>query len=553
MHLRFGFRTLIAICATLAILLGVVAWMQYRWSKRVVTADLQREREHIDLSASLFASRFNRNIADTVSFLQNDAQTAWTTNTPLPALPKLVKELYLVDASAQQPRISRANNSGRFTAVATPDWMPPGEGCAATVSQQPLAITTPLFQPAVEKTKQGRSLFRISRANHCFIALLDEEFIRTTLIPKLLQESFGRSSMDDYDFAIVPRHRDAQRIYGPRITPDFRRPFFSVSLRTLPPMPRRPTNAPTPRARIVQRFQIETESPGAPGLPSLPGDNIWELQVAHHGLPLAASFRHERRVELLLVVAAEFLLGASIMLLVISAHRMQRAAEQRMQFVAAVSHELRTPVSSISMLSRNQADGLVSGADKVVQYGELIHQQSRRLSEMIEQTLQYAGIHSNLGTKTRTPIHIATIISTALTAHNDELTRAQIQVEQNIPNNLPVIHGDANLIRIAIDNLLSNAIKYAASGRWIGIHAEYSASNRAILVHISDRGPGIETNDLEHLFQPFYRGHAAAETNIPGSGIGLSLVRSAAEAHGGSITVESTPGQGSTFTLRIPA
>jgi|GEM_PF-6949847 len=550
MHLRFGFRTLIAICITLATLFGVVALMQYRWSKRVLTADLQREREHIDLSASLFASRFNHNIADTISFLQNDAQTAWSTNAPLPAPPKLVKELYLVDASSAQPRILRANKSGTFAAVAIPNWMKPGE-CAATLSQQPLAITTPLFH-TVESTKQGQRLFRISHADHCFIAVLDEDFIKTTLIPRLLQESFGNSSMNDYDFAIVPRNRDARPIYGPRIKPDLRKPFFAVSLRNLPPIPGHPTNTPTPPGRIIQRYQIQTENNGPPLRPSPPND-IWELQVAHRGLPLAASFRHQRRQELLLVFAAELLLGASIMLLVISAHRMQRAAEQRMQFVAAVSHELRTPVSSISMLSRNQADGLVTGADKVAQYGELIHQQSRRLSEMIEQTLQYAGIHSNLGTKVRTPVNIATIISSALTAHSDELTRAQIQVEQNIPNNLPTIHGDTNLLRIAIDNLLSNSIKYAASGRWIGIHVEYSASKRAILVRVSDHGPGIEATDRGHLFEPFYRGHAATETNIPGSGIGLSLVRSAAEAHNGSITVESTPAQGSTFTLRIPA
>ncbi|MEZ2348293.1 sensor histidine kinase [Terriglobus sp. RCC_193] len=552
MHLRFGFRTLIAICVTLAILLGVVAFVQYRWSKRVLTADLQREREHLDLSASLFASRFNRNIADAVSFLQNDAQTAWTTNAPLPSLPRLVKDLYLIDASGARPRVLHANSSGTFTAVATPDWMHPEE-CTATISQQPLAITTPLFQPVVEKTKQGQSLFRISRANHCFIALLDEDFIRTTLIPKLLPETFGKSSMNDYDFAIVPRHRDAQRIYGPKITPDLRKPFFAVSLRNFPLIPGRPTNAPTPPGRIIQRYQIQTEDRVVPRLPALPNDGIWELQIAHRGLPLAAAFRHQRRQELLLLVAAEFLLGTSIILLVLSAYRMQRAAEQRMQFVAAVSHELRTPVSSISMLSRNQADGLVSGTDKVTQYGELIHQQSRRLSEMIEQTLQYAGIHSNLGTATRAPINIANIITTVLSTHHDELMRAQFQVEQGIPNNLPTIQGDANLLRMAIDNLLTNAIKYAASGHWIGIQAEYSTNKHAILIHISDHGPGIEAADREHLFEPFYRGQSAAETNIPGSGIGLSLVRSAAEAHGGSVTVASTPGQGSTFTLRIPA
>jgi signal transduction histidine kinase len=92
----------------------------------------------------------------------------------------------------------------------------------------------------------------------------------------------------------------------------------------------------------------------------------------------------------------EALLAAAIVFVMIGARRMQLAADQKMRFVAGISHELRTPVSAISMLSRNQADGLVAGADRVKQYGELIHQQSRRLSEMVEQTLQYAGVHSGL-------------------------------------------------------------------------------------------------------------------------------------------------------------
>jgi len=232
---------------------------------------------------------------------------------------------------------------------------------------------------------------------------------------------------------------------------------------------------------------------------------------------------------------------------------MQQVADQRMQFVAAISHELRTPVSSISMLSRNQADGLVSGADKVSQYGELIHQQSRRLSEMIEQTLQYAGIHSHLGTRMRTSVDVEAVIAAALEAHKEELAREQFHVEQIVSQGLPAVQGDAGLLRIAIDNLLSNAIKYAKSGRWIGIRAEHSVKERAILVHVSDHGPGIEDSDQKRLFEPFYRGRTAVETGASGSGIGLSLVRAAAEAHGGSVTVVSAPGRGSTFTLRIPA
>ncbi len=553
MHLRFGFRTLIAICVALAILLGVVAFVQYRWSKRVAAADIQREREHLNVSASLFVTRFNRNITDAVSFLQNDAQTASSSGAPLPALPKIVKELYLLDTSGSQARIQRANASGTFAAVSIPEWMKPVD-CMSLISMQPLAIISPLFDSVREEPApgRGRMVLRTSRGGRCFVALLNEDFIKSSLVPALLQETFGESSMNDYEFAIVSRDRDTERIYGPRVTPDLRRTFFTVPLRSLLPAPKRPPSTSDKGNFLYRQYEIGTINRRAPGPPQL-GDGIWELQIARRGMSLPAAFRRERWRDLLLGVSAEMLLGAAIVLLVIGAHRMQQVAEQRMQFVAAISHELRTPVSSISMLSRNQADGLVSGADKVSQYGELIHQQSRRLSEMIEQTLQYAGIHSHLGTRMRTSIDIEAVIAAALEAHKEELARMQFHVEQIVPQGLPAVHGDAGLLRIAIDNLLSNAIKYAKSGRWIGIRAEHSVKERAILVHVSDHGPGIEDSDQERLFEPFYRGRVAVETGASGSGIGLSLVRSAAEAHGGSVTVVSTPGQGSTFTLRIPA
>jgi len=552
MHLRFGFRTLIAICVTLAILLGVVAFVQYRWSKRVAVADLQREREHLDTSAALFATHFNRNIADAVGFLQNDAQTALSTGAPLPSFPRLLEGLYLLDTSGSQPRVQRTDASGIFAAVSIPEWIKPGE-CMRSISQQPLVIAYPLLNSVREESGRDRGLSAPGR--RCFVALLDENFIKGTLVPRLLQETFGESSMNDYDFAIVSRNREVGRIYGPEIAPDVSKPFFTVSLRNSPTVLKRPGNPPNSSGKgipIYKQEEFRTINRGAPGLLPQLGEGIWELQIAHRGVPLAAAFKREHRRDLLLGLAAELLLGTAIVLLVIGAHRMQQVAEQRMQFVAAISHELRTPVSSISMLSRNQADGLVAGADQVSQYGELIYQQSRRLSEMIEQTLQYAGIHSHLGTRMRTAVDVEAVIAAALAAQKEELAREQFHVELSVPDGLPAVHGDANLLRTAINNLLSNAIKYATSGRWIGIRAEHSVKERAILVHVSDHGPGVQDADQERLFEPFYRGRTAVETGAPGSGIGLSLVRSAAEAHGGSITFVSTPGRGSTFTLRIP-
>jgi two-component system sensor histidine kinase SenX3 len=553
MYLRFGFRTLIAVCVTLALLLGVVAFVQYRWSKRVAAADIQREREHLNASATLFVTRFNRNIADTVGFMQNDAQDAWSSHTPLPTLPKLLTELYLLDNSSAESKVRRMDASGAFVSVLMPDWMKSVE-CVGSVLQQPLAITVPLFDSGRDENAPGggRRIVRLSSGRRCFVGLLNEDFIRSTLLPTLLREAFGETFMNDYDFAVISRDSGHERIYGPAVTPDLRRTFFTVPFRNLLSLPKSPRTGSDRGISIYQHYEIGTIHRRGTQLPPELGEEIWELQISHRGMPIAVAFRRVRQRDLVLGVAVELLLGAAIVLLVIGAHRTQQAAEQRMQFVAGISHELRTPVSSVSMLSRNLADGLVSGSERVSQYGELIHQQSRRLSEMIEQTLQYSGVHSNLGTRVRSAVDVKAMVAAIIAAHKEEFVREQFHVETKFSEGLPIVRGDVNLIRIAIDNLISNAIKYAKSGQWIGIQAEHSVKERAIFIHVSDRGPGVEDFDRERLFEPFYRGRTAVETGAPGSGIGLSLVRSAAEAHGGSVTMVSVAGQGSTFTLRIP-
>jgi signal transduction histidine kinase len=305
-------------------------------------------------------------------------------------------------------------------------------------------------------------------------------------------------------------------------------------------------------AIFVQRMESTVIRNGPAHLNGLLGPGLWELEVAHKGLPLAAAFERTRQWNLLLSLGVESLLLAAIVFLVIAARRMQRLADQKMQFVAGVSHELRTPVSAIAMLGRNQADGLVTGAERVKQYGELIYQQSRRLNEMVEQTLQYAGIHSGLRRPVKNEIDLRRLIEEAVDARREELARDGFKVELALGADLPMVPGDAEWLRTAFDNLLSNAQKHADGGHWIRVSADYSAAGKEVRISVEDRGAGIDPADQTEIFEPFRRGRAAMEAQIPGSGLGLSLVRSAAEAHRGSVTLVSEPGQGSTFTMHLP-
>ena len=113
--------------------------------------------------------------------------------------------------------------------------------------------------------------------------------------------------------------------------------------------------------------------------------------------------------------------------------------------------------------------------------------------------------------------------------------------------------GDAQSLQQAIENLLSNAVKYAEDGRWIRVKAASTDAGKTVSMTVEDRGAGVDPSEAEQIFEPFYRGRRAVDAQIPGSGLGLSLVRSTAEAHHGRVVFARVPNSGSSFTIRLPA
>jgi len=126
------------------------------------------------------------------------------------------------------------------------------------------------------------------------------------------------------------------------------------------------------------------------------------------------------------------------------------------------------------------------------------------------------------------------IIEEAIAARREELARGGFALELALDLAVPAVWGDAKWLKTAVGNLLNNAEKYAGERRWIGVKADYAPDAHEVRVTVEDHGIGIDRADFDRIFEPFARGRRAAEAQIPGSGIGLSLVRSLAEAHGGS-------------------
>jgi signal transduction histidine kinase len=244
-------------------------------------------------------------------------------------------------------------------------------------------------------------------------------------------------------------------------------------------------------------------------------------------------------------------------MIIISTQRAQRLAKLQMEFVTGISHELRTPLAVICSAGDNLADGIVLNSEKQVkQYGELIRTEGRRLSHMVEQILQFSQLQAGRKHYNLREVGVEKAIEAALMEAGPMIDSAGFTIEKSIAPNLPSIKVDKAALSQCLQNLISNAIKYGGESRWMRVLAEMkSVSNdqQEVLITVEDRGIGIETSDLPHIFDPFYRGNTVTSAQIHGSGLGLSLTQDMIASLGGRITVRSSPGRGSAFTIHLPA
>jgi signal transduction histidine kinase len=226
-----------------------------------------------------------------------------------------------------------------------------------------------------------------------------------------------------------------------------------------------------------------------------------------------------------------------------------------MDFVAAVSHELRTPLAVIRSAAQNLSAGVVHEPAQARRYGELIESEGRRLTEMVEQVLEYAGLEAHRRPPLAHLVDAGALVSDTVSSCSALFAEEGFDVTVGVAPNLPAVAADEGALRRAVTNLLMNALKHAASGRSVAVdvRAASSTAGAGVEIAVTDKGPGIPAEDLSHIFEPFYRGRHATEQQIHGNGLGLSLVQRIAEANGGRVTVKSAPGAGATFTLHLPA
>jgi len=232
-------------------------------------------------------------------------------------------------------------------------------------------------------------------------------------------------------------------------------------------------------------------------------------------------------------------------------------AKLQMDFVASISHELRTPLAVIRSAAENIADGVVEGKDQLAKYGAVIRKQSRQMTDLVNQILLFVSTRERTNRYTLKPLQVSEIVNSAMENTAELAREAGFVVEQSVEPDLPYVMGDLLALSRCLQNLIGNAIKYGARDRWVGIRAfrekTGSQSQGEVAISVQDRGIGIDKSDLPHIFEPFYRSAVVRAAQIHGTGLGLPLARSIAEAMGGRLTVESKPGVGSVFTLHLPS
>jgi two-component system phosphate regulon sensor histidine kinase PhoR len=231
--------------------------------------------------------------------------------------------------------------------------------------------------------------------------------------------------------------------------------------------------------------------------------------------------------------------------------RLARLETMRRDFVANVSHELKTPVTSIQGFIETLREGAVNDPAKASQFLEIVGRQADRLNALIEDLLSLSRIERESEARRieRQKANLRDVIEAAVADCSPRASERGITVRVGAPDALWA-NVDARMIEQAVANLLDNAIKFSERGSVVEIEAEEDGTERRI--HVRDRGCGIAPQHLDRIFERFYRVDKGRSRNLGGTGLGLAIVKHIAQAHGGRVTVQSAPGQGSTFTLHLP-
>jgi signal transduction histidine kinase len=240
-------------------------------------------------------------------------------------------------------------------------------------------------------------------------------------------------------------------------------------------------------------------------------------------------------------------------LIVVDLNRQLILARQKTDFVSNVSHELKTPLTSIRMFSELLAENRVTDPDKRQSYLRIITAETSRLTRLINNVLDFSRLERGEKKYQFQPCDLAALVRETLDTYRPHLETNGFQIRSQLPETPLMIQGDRDALAQIVVNLLSNAEKYSDARKEIDVQiAVIHEPLPQVEIRVLDRGSGVPGGCAEKIFEQFYRAHDSLASGIPGSGLGLTIARRIARAHGGDVLYRARDGGGSCFILRLP-
>jgi two-component system phosphate regulon sensor histidine kinase PhoR len=242
--------------------------------------------------------------------------------------------------------------------------------------------------------------------------------------------------------------------------------------------------------------------------------------------------------------------GAGIIFLYRNIRREIHLSQSKSEFVSNVSHEIRTPLSLIGMFAETLETGRVTSEEKKQEYYSIISKETSRLSRIVNRILNFSQLEASKKRFSFEPIQLNDLYRTIQETYFHHVQDKGFTLKFEPSEDLGLIQGDREAISEAIINLLDNAVKYSNEKKHITVKTGRDFNFRYI--EVTDQGIGIAKKHHSEIFEQFFRAPAGDIHTTKGSGLGLTLVKKIMEAHHGQVTVDSSPGKGSTFRLKFP-
>lgn len=537
------------IIATLSIpLLGMLAWNQFNWLQELQ----KREKKRIEYSMIYSARTLSKRLKEEILFLPSllrfrkeqkenleqiilERYAFWTYYA---INPKIIASLYIKEEEGKF--IGEKIKETHFIPVSS-----------EMKIEQDLQIAIPLWSNSPDHNQ--------------IIFVYDRPTLYSQVIPTIAQETIDNTDL--FVYRIIDTHTNTLLYISDNLLTEdsFLRPDIEIPLLERARIPAfqpssflqekvAPEDLFNTFSFIKDRNLTENEFPDEIK-PEVFLSGL-RLQIVYKKGSLQSLSQKTTIQNAMLSAGILFLLILIMITLAEATRRSRKLATSQREFIATITHELKTPLAVISAAAQNLSDGLITDRQKAEQYGQMIRKESLRLGSSIEHFLLYSNTQS-LSRIKNSPCNVRDLIETALKFTEEDRKALEFRTEIIMSETPLFIEGDKVALEAVFQNLVQNVIRHAASGKYLGIYVTISEEIKKvpvkhIILKVRDKGPGIPAKEQKLIFEPFVRGASAVKEQIPGNGIGLNLIRRIIQMHGGTITLESRPGIGSTFTIILP-